>query len=430
MATCEQMNLADLARSVDWLNTSCHCVQLDRQRLRDHWLSDDAGTAAAFDARPGLAADGVVFLDPADAASMDRTTALVHATLSHPAYVRHIEANAPEIARLPQAYSGGLLGLDFHLGGELPQLIEINTNPGGFLLNVELARVLHGCCEDVEDWMDAGLPALNELPARLVEGYRRDWIAARGRAPLRNVAIVDDKVTEQFLYPEFLLYQQLFARAGIAARIVDAAALEYQRGELIADGAAVDLVINRVTDFYLAEPQHSALRQAYIEGTAVITPHPRAHAQWADKRLLVWLRDEDMLRQAGLDADEREHMRNCIPRTEHVNAANAQAWWRDRKQWFFKPIDGHGGKAAYRGEKLTRRTFEQIMQRSYVAQAVAPTSMRRVMVDGRPADLRVDIRNFACQGHTWLRAARLYRGQTTNFRTPGGGFAAVILAHA
>jgi hypothetical protein len=27
---------------------------------------------------------------------------------------------------------------------------------------------------------------------------------------------------------------------------------------------------------------------------------------------------------------------------------------------------------------------------------------------------------------TWLRAARLYRGQTTNFRTPGGGFAPVL----
>jgi hypothetical protein len=38
----------------------------------------------------------------------------------------------------------------------------------------------------------------------------------------------------------------------------------------------------------------------------------------------------------------------------------------------------------------------------------------------------VDIRNYCGQGTTWLRAARLWRGQTTNFRTPGGGFAPVL----
>ncbi len=430
MTTCEQMNLADLARPVDWLNASCHCVMLDRQRLHDHWLAQGAATAAAFAARPGLAAEGVVFLDTVDAAAMDRATDLVNTALSHPAYIRHMQAAAPEIARLPQACSGGLLGLDFHLGGPMPQLIEINTNPGGFLVNIELARMLQGCCEDVDDWLDAALPALEGLPTRLLERYRRDWVAARGQAPLRLVAIVDDNAAEQFLYPEFLLYQYLFERAGIAARIVDAAALEYRDGELRVDGAAIDLVINRVTDFYLTAPQHGALRQAYLEGAAVITPHPRAHAQWADKRLLVSLRDDALLREAGLHADDREFLKRCIPHTELVDAANAEHWWRDRKQWFFKPTDGYGGKAAYRGEKLTRGTFEQILRRPYVAQTVVPTSMRRVMIDGQAADLRVDIRNFACEGRTWLRAARLYRGQTTNFRTPGGGFAPVILAHA
>jgi hypothetical protein len=36
------------------------------------------------------------------------------------------------------------------------------------------------------------------------------------------------------------------------------------------------------------------------------------------------------------------------------------------------------------------------------------------------------VRNFVVQGETWLRSARLYRGQTTNFRTAGGGFAPVL----
>ena len=100
--------------------------------------------------------------------------------------------------------------------------------------------------------------------------------------------------------------------------------------------------------------------------------------------------------------------------------------WRRRKELFFKPVDGYGSKAAYRGDKLTRRTFEHIMANRYVAQALAPASERRVVAEGESVDLRVDVRNYGSGGLTWLRAARLYRGQTTNFRTPGGGFAPVL----
>ncbi len=49
-----------------------------------------------------------------------------------------------------------------------------------------------------------------------------------------------------------------------------------------------------------------------------------------------------------------------------------------------------------------------------------------VLAEGGPTALRVDVRNFTANGATWLRAARLYRGQTTNFRTAGGGFAPVL----
>jgi hypothetical protein len=38
----------------------------------------------------------------------------------------------------------------------------------------------------------------------------------------------------------------------------------------------------------------------------------------------------------------------------------------------------------------------------------------------------VDVRNYAYDGTVKLVAARLYQGQTTNFRTAGGGFAPVL----
>jgi hypothetical protein len=39
--------------------------------------------------------------------------------------------------------------------------------------------------------------------------------------------------------------------------------------------------------------------------------------------------------------------------------------------------------------------------------------------------LKFDVRDYAYDGAVQWVAARLYQGQTTNFRTPGGGFAPV-----
>ena len=36
---------------------------------------------------------------------------------------------------------------------------------------------------------------------------------------------------------------------------------------------------------------------------------------------------------------------------------------------------------------------------------------------------KTDVRLYVYDGQNLLTAARLYQGQTTNFRTPGGGFA-------
>ena len=43
--------------------------------------------------------------------------------------------------------------------------------------------------------------------------------------------------------------------------------------------------------------------------------------------------------------------------------------------------------------------------------------------------LKADLRNYTYDGKVLLRAARLYQGQTTNFRSPGGGFAPVFVGN-
>ena len=59
--------------------------------------------------------------------------------------------------------------------------------------------------------------------------------------------------------------------------------------------------------------------------------------------------------------------------------------------------------------------------------STVPPSERVLHVNGETQGLKLDIRVYVYDGSIQALAARLYRGQTTNFRTPGGGFAPVVV---
>jgi hypothetical protein len=259
----------------------------------------------------------------------------------------------------------------------------------------------------------------------LVAMFRAEWALQRGGAPLLAIAIVDDEPESQYLYPEFLLARQTFLRNGIEAVIADARGLRFAAGRLWAGDVAIDLVYNRAVDFSFVRPEHAALREAYLAGAAVVTPNPRNHALFADKRNLTLLCDGEALLRMGLPpahAAQSVH----VPRTTVVGAENAERLWSERRGLFFKPVAGHGAKAVYRGDKLTRGVWQQIIAGDYVAQELAPPGERVVDIDAAREPLKADIRLYTYDGAVLLAAARLYRGQTTNFRTPGGGFAPVF----
>ena len=227
------------------------------------------------------------------------------------------------------------------------------------------------------------------------------------------------------MYPEFLLFAQLFERFGMQAHVLDPGALAFDGGTLRDADGPLDLVYNRLTDFYFET--HAALRAAYLANAAVITPHPRAHALYADKRNLSLLTDAALLRGWGVAPDVAQTLLEGIARTEIVVPAAAERLWQERRRLFFKPACGHGSKAAYRGDKLTRRVWEEILAGQYVAQALVPPSERRLAPG---LSLKLDVRNYAYAGEVQLLAARLYQGQTTNMRTAGGGFAPVLMPPA
>jgi hypothetical protein len=74
---------------------------------------------------------------------------------------------------------------------------------------------------------------------------------------------------------------------------------------------------------------------------------------------------------------------------------------------------------------LTKRVWEALSAGTYVAQALVAPSERHIADVSEEPPLKVDIRAYAYAGAIKQISARLYRGQTTNFRTPGGGFAPV-----
>ena len=190
--------------------------------------------------------------------------------------------------------------------------------------------------------------------------------------------------------------------------------------------APIDLVYNRLVDFALERPEHEALRAAYQNNAVVVTPNPRVHALYADKRNLSLLSDQAALRAWGLSPEMLADLAG-VPRTVLVTSDNAQQLWETRKTLFFKPAGGHGSKAVYRGDKLTKGVWAEIIRGGYVAQEFAAPSERMVKLDGSPEVRKTDVRLYVYDGQVLLTAARLYQGQTTNFRTPGGGFAPVFV---
>lgn len=409
---------------VERLNQHCVCVSLDQTALADELrrqLGDTWPEVLSNPAWRQFFSNVAVFVPEKD---LDRMQAVVRALENAallPGYRQKVMSWAPDVAQINPGPVGAFMGYDFHLGEEGPRLIEINSNAGGAFLNALLAKAQQACCGAVNaDWG-------KDFDTAVIRQFENEWRAQRGSGRPTRIAIVDDQPTDQYLYPEFRLALQLFERNGIESVILSPGELTYEAGTLYGDGNAIDMVYNRLVDFGLDAPEHAALRAAWLDGGAVVTPNPFVHGLLADKRNLAVLSDQTTLEQWGMSTRDATLLRDAIPRTLNVPAEDAQTLWEQRRQWFFKPVAGHGSKGVYRGSKLTKSTFTNILKGDYIAQAYVPPSERLILVDGERQFLKVDVRLYTYRGNPLLTAARLYQGQTTNFRTPGGGFAPLFI---
>lgn len=358
--------------------------------------------------RPHLFSNAILNLPHEQANIIRNTICTIETIITLPAFQTAVFSNLPTVIPKNPGNLGVLFGYDFHLTPEGPKLIEINTNAGGAFF-VALLEVAHGK-NVLEIWED-----------RFMTMFLAEWRKKNPTQSLKTIAIVDDNPLAQYFYPEFLLFQTLFEKNDIRSVIVDPSAFYLKENKLWAENMSIDLVYNRLTDFDLSQTEHRALQQAYTQNYAVITPHPYAHALYAHKHNLTLLADTEFLIKCGVEEKTAHQLALVIPEAHRVDPKNADNLWDTRKEYFFKPVSGFGSKGVYRGYNITRRVFNEILAGDYIAQTLVPPSEMQVEGEKR----KVDLRAYAYAGEVLGFVARLYQGQTTNMRTPGGGFALV-----
>jgi hypothetical protein len=373
----------------------------------------------------------VISLDPAHYEVLKRTVAAAF-RLAHGArwQARVDEAAAPHLRFAPGNF-GAFMGYDFHLTPAGPRLIEINTNAGGALVNGLHTAAL--CDPEKLACLCADLLPVETIEERLVAQFVAEFEAVHGPgARPRRVAIADESPEQQFLRTEFELMRALFERSGIEARICDTSALAPAgEGGLALAGEPIDLVYLRDTDFTLETERVAALRAAYLARAVVVTPSPREYFLLADKRRLALLSSPAALAALGARPEEAALLGEVVPETRLVAEFDTEALWRERRSWVFKPATAFGSRAVYRGDKISRKRFDEVRQvPGYLVQRHAPPGEIQVETSEGPCAMKFDVRAYAYRDEILLLGARVYQGQVTNLRSPGGGFSAICVARA
>jgi len=308
--------------------------------------------------------------------------------------------------------NGGILSsYDFHLDGDNPKLIEINTNAGGIFLNYKLLELAKPCCGNVE------VQDISHFEEKIVKMFKDEFeIKSGSKDKLETMVIMDENIQEQFLYPEILISKEILEKDNIQVFIVDSKDIEVKSGAAYFNNIKIDLIYNRNTDFYFEKDENKKFLEILKNNQTVISPSPEDHLVFADKRNLVTM-------------SQNETLKSIIPLTLLVRKENEQDLWSNKKKYFFKPLNSYGGRGSYNGKGLTLKVWEDITNSEYVAQEIVNPNSKSIIVDNQKEILKFDIRAYTYSGEILLLVARTYQGQTTNFRTVGGGFMPIFLTN-
>ena len=296
-----------------------------------------------------------------------------------------------------------LMAYDFHLDSKgCPQLIEINTNASGFLV-VDLIDKVQGRQTQALDL--------------LKKSFLKEWdVFSNDKTRLPHAVVLDQKIEEQKMKFEFFMYQDLIKSLGWSCDVVSVEDVcSSKDGRLLTPSRRlIDFIYNRLTDFYFEE--YSFLKKAYQEKLICVSPNPKEYFLLGDKQNLCRLYSD--LSQNNENAVSLHSIKDVIVKTFMMD----QNSWSNRKNLFFKPLQGYGGKSAYKGASITRKKFNEL--KNCIAQEyIAPLYLE----DSKTcAKWKADIRVYAYRDEVQLVGGRVYQGQLTNFRNTFGGFCSVL----
>jgi hypothetical protein len=317
--------------------------------------------------------------------------------------------------------TGGLfLGFDFHETENGPQLIEINTNAGGLIINSILYKVQDECCD--MPYGENTLSNKTNWKEHILSYIRNEWNVNYPNKELKTLVILDENPESQFLYPEFKIFQSILLEHNIQCFILSPDKLSLKNNFVYFEDQQIDFIYNRHTDFLLESPSMSPIASAWQNGNLCVSPNPIDFSLYANKSNLHILSNRETLLKLGVEEETIQILLNTIPESRIVKEKERDSIWTERKHLYFKPLQSYGSKGVYAGRKITKSKFDEILALDYLMQKEIPPSTRKI----NSSEFKIDYRVYVYNQKILMLASRLYQGQTTNFRTVGGGFSPVM----
>lgn len=310
-----------------------------------------------------------------------------------PSYLEKMKPEMEQRGLIDPGNKSICMSYDFHVDGNgILKLIEVNTNASFLAMGAEmyLARELPSPVSDFK---------IEELGESI-----RNEMKLQGKTSEPIISIIDDQPSQQRLYIEFLLYQSLFSQWGFQSQIQD-----------FREKISGNFVYNRHTDFYFENPESAELKKKFINKEICFSPNPFEYLCLADKqRMIDW---------AQMAVPE---FKKNLPEALDLTEATAEKIWAEKKKYFIKPKRAFGAKQSYRGGSISYKVFVELIGQEFIAQEFIPAPEKTFSTSQGDQAFKYDLRFYVYQDRVQSVVARLYQGQVTNLKTPGGGFAPVI----
>ena len=347
-------------------------------------------------------------------------------TRSH--YLKHIKSHP--LLKAPTPENSILTSYDFHIDKDkVPRLIEVNTNASGYLIGSTLAQYhrldYKTPLKKLKNAFIQEFYAFNKKSKSSVNKSIQRDSSAVNQAPFIKYpfvitgGLIDENPFTQKMLIEFLMYIDFFKTFNWNFSIYEASKLQLNsHNKLIGkQGKALDFIYNRLTDFYLQN--HPYLAKAYQKNTLCFSPTPMEYHLLSHKqRLILWYQYKD-------EWKELKDIKHNLIFTNLITKENKSFVFKNKKKYFFKPTQGHGGKKVYKGKNLTNKKFNMLCSENSLYQEEIPPSLFK-HPNGK--EYKYDVRAYCYATRIDLILARCYTGQLTNFKAEDGGFASCIIS--